>query len=323
MSVVGPRALGVIAAVFASAVVTPARADDAATAQTLFDEAKALMETKNFAAACPKLEQSQALQHAGGTLLFLALCREGEGKTASAWVVFNEVLSAARRDKRSDRERVATEHIASLTPLLTKLLIEVPEAARLPGLEIRRDGEVVPSAAWGEAVPVDPGAHALAASAPGRLAWTSSAAATNPGATTNITIPLLPPGPIVAEPPPVVGQPGESADPDRGRTQRLAALVVGAVGVAGLGLGVGFGVAALSEKGKETGESAPSAASTSSTAVHDGNASTIALSLGAAAVIAGGALWLTAPRAKAATAGWTAAPTFGVRFVGLGAGRTW
>src|ERR1700722_3703046 len=85
----------------------PCAADDAtnaAAAQVLFDQGKALMDKGDYLRACTQLEESQKVQAAGGTLLFLALCREGEGKTATAWTRFNETVSMARRDGRSDRE---------------------------------------------------------------------------------------------------------------------------------------------------------------------------------------------------------------------------
>jgi serine/threonine-protein kinase len=322
-------AVGALLGVASLATSGPARADAAteAAAQTLFDEAKALMQSKRFVDACPKLQQSQLLQPAGGTLLFLALCLEGEGKTASAWVGFNDVVSAARRDKRPDREKVATEHLATLVPQLTKLLIEVPLAVRESGVEVTRDGEVVASAVWGSAVPVDPGAHMVRATAPGKLPWESPVKVDAPGGTVKVTVPVLDAAPAVPPAPSQgagdVGPAAEGAPAavETGRTQRFAGIAVGAAGVAGLGLGVGFGVAALVEKGKEKGATAPS---TSDTAFHEGNVSSLCLALGAAAVIGGGVLWLTAPKAVGQRkATWGLTPLVGARSGGVAWGGAW
>ena len=85
------------------------------------DRLAQLMAKEQYGEACPKLEESQRLQPAGGTQMFLALCHEGEGKTATAWTDFNAALSAARRDHRADREKVAREHLSALEPKLTAL----------------------------------------------------------------------------------------------------------------------------------------------------------------------------------------------------------
>jgi hypothetical protein len=302
-----------------------ASADDtvnAAAAQTLFDEAKALMQADNFAAACPKLAESQRLQAAGGTLMFLALCREGEKKTATAWTLFNQVLSAARRDGRHDREKVAQEHIASLTPRLMKLSIVVAEGVtRPPGLEIRDDDAVVPSELWGTAVPVDPGAHAVRATAPGMTPWDTSVTATEEGQTVTVSVPALAASPDAPAPPPVEattplvapvsGPPVETAPASVGRKQRTVAIAVGGLGVVVLGAGATFGAIALADNGK------------TSSAVTDGNLSTAFLCIGAAGVVAGGLLWLTAPSRSARQAAWSAAPLLGSRYGGVGVARTW
>jgi len=305
-----------------------ARADeagDSATAQTLFDEAKALMQSKRYADACPKLEQSQKLQPAGGTLLFLSLCLEGQGRTASAWVRFNQALSTARRDRRTDREAVANEHLAALVPQLTKLTVDVPEGVRTTGLEVMRDGKVVPTAAWGDAVPVDPGLHTVRATAPGHLPWETKVTSAEPGATAKVEVPALELDPaasaVALSPPP---QPHDVAPPPQASTwgpQKTAAVVVGGVGVVGLALGAGFGVAALVEKGNESGATR---ATTSDAAYHEGNTSSIALGIGAAAAIAGGVLWLTTPKVKPATAGWHPWPVVGPHgAAGVGLTRAW
>jgi hypothetical protein len=317
-----------------------ARADsaaDATAAQALFDDAKALMKSGDYAAACPKLDESERLQPAGGTLMFLGLCRESEGKTATAWAKLNEALSAARRDNRPDREKVAQEHIAALTPRLTRLTLALSDEAKATaGLEVRLDGEVVALALMGTAVPVDPGDHALHVTAPGMKAWDTTAKTAGEGATSTLTVPALekdpnavttPPTPVVAPTPgTATSAPPPPADTGAspGSTQRTIALVVGGAGVVALGIGTYFGVAALSKKGDEnaqcpggsTGPCNPTGVSISQTAASDGNVASVLLGVGAVAVVGAGVLWLTAPKGTP-TAAWRVSPLVGRDSAGL------
>src|SRR5262249_49799358 len=115
------------------------------------------------------------LDPGGGTLIALGLCHEAEGKTASAWGEFSEALTLAMKDGRVDRATVAREHGEKLEPKLSRLMIRVsPELMGIGGLEILEDGVLLGRAAWGSALPVDPGEHSVQARAPGRKPWTTS-----------------------------------------------------------------------------------------------------------------------------------------------------
>src|SRR5690349_10323293 len=124
-------------------------AADKATAEALFDEGKRLMAAKQYAQACPKLSDSQRLDPGVGTLLNLALCFKSNGQTASAWSTYREAAAQAHAAHADDREELARTEASALEPTLTRLILEVtPEAANTPGLEIKRNGAVVPSGLW-------------------------------------------------------------------------------------------------------------------------------------------------------------------------------
>jgi hypothetical protein len=139
--------------------VTP---DQAALAEALFIDGKALAERGRHDLACPKLAESHRLDPGGGVVLALALCLEAQGKTASAWATFHEGLALARRDGDDNRVAVAEAGLARLEPRLSRLTVRVASAvAKLPGLAIRRDGAPLARPAWDLAVPVDPGPHVV------------------------------------------------------------------------------------------------------------------------------------------------------------------
>lgn len=198
------RALAVAAAVVPLLVLpaAPSFADDAAAAQQLHDDAKKLIADNNWSAACPKLEESYRLSPAIGTRYKLADCFQHTGRTASAWAHFVGVASAAKAAGQADREKEARARAAALEPKLSRLAIVVPEATRVAGLEVKRDGQAIGAAQWGEALPIDPGAHEVTASAPGKRAYRAQMEIGGDASTTKVIVPPLEDAAKVDVPPP-------------------------------------------------------------------------------------------------------------------------
>ena len=274
-----------------------ARADDSnATAEELFQQARALVEAGNYVEACPKLERSQKLDPAVGTQFNLADCYDHVGRTASAYKMFGEVATIARAAGKFERERSAKERMSTLEPRLTRVRLAVKSPA--PGQEIRIDDAVIETARWAEAFPVDPGAHVLRATAPGRRPWDTRLTATERH-TADATVPeLVDPTPRATLPP-----------PPPPTTQRTLALVTGGVGLAALGVGAVAGVIAISQRGtaerecpSETfhfrcpTESGTSAWNSSTSA---GDVSTVGFIAGGVLMAGAAVLWFTAPSSRA------------------------
>jgi hypothetical protein len=237
-----------------------ASADDAATAEALFQEGRKLMEAGLPTAACPKFLESQKLAPGVGTLLNLADCYEQTGQTATAWATFNQAIAAAQHAGRADREKTARERASQLERKLSKLNITVADKSE--GLEVRRDGVVVERAAFGKPVPVDPGKHVVEATAPGKHKWMN---AVDVDATTPLMLVRVPvleaaseePSPKPPrEAPRDLGRDDKDKDtakedakerPSDGSAQRVIGLAVSGVGVIGLAVGAALGLSARSK----------------------------------------------------------------------------
>jgi len=177
--------------VLSAGSVAAQTASDSATAQALFDHAKALMSEGTYAEACSALEESQRIESRSGTLLNLADCYEHVGRLASAWSTFVEAATLAKTTGNAEREIGARDRAAKLAPRLSNLVIEAPLAEFTPGLEISRDGQLIGSAQWGLPLPADSGTHTITATAPARKTWRTQVIIKNDASTTNVGVPDL------------------------------------------------------------------------------------------------------------------------------------
>lgn len=159
-------------------------------AEAMYQEGRQLMEAGRYAEACPKFEESQKLEPGMGTLLNLATCNEKLGKSATAWSQFSEAYSILTKETDEQRAAYAKERRDSLATALSRITIQVPASSRTAGLVVTLDGVAVGSAAWGVAVPVDPGTHTIKAEAPGHKGWEGKFEITA-RANNSVTIPAL------------------------------------------------------------------------------------------------------------------------------------
>ncbi len=134
-------------------------------AQSLFDQARKLLEAGDAAKACPLFAESQRLDPGGGTLLNLAVCHEKQGRFATAYAEYQEALSISIRDGRSDRENVARARAKALEPRLPRLQVKL--AHDVAGVVFELDGAKLTQLVRETPTAVDPGKHKLVVSAPG------------------------------------------------------------------------------------------------------------------------------------------------------------
>jgi hypothetical protein len=237
----------------ARAGAQPAPPRDPIAAEALFERGKTLMDQGHTVEACAAFAESQRLDPAGGTLLRLALCREAEGKLASAWLGYTEVVRTSREGtgepaKLQERIRIAREHLAAIERRVPSLVIAVPPSTRVAGLAVSANGLPRNEGSWGVALPVDPGDVAIVATAPGRREVHVTVHVAE-GQQQTVEVPALPPAAPTAAPPPGAAAPLPAETPRRGSIVRPLGVGVGVLGLAAIGVGTYFGVRAASKWG--------------------------------------------------------------------------
>lgn len=178
-------------------------AEDALAADVRFHEGKALLDQGLLKEACDKLAQSLALARKGGTLLNLAVCRQRQGRHASALPLFQEALAAAKAEGRADRAEIAERGALESRGKLGWLVITIAKDAASLGLRASLDGEAIDPTALGSMIAVDPGQHTITAESPGwsRVSITIESA----GAGDRRTVEIPKPAPAPASKEAVVG----------------------------------------------------------------------------------------------------------------------
>jgi len=295
---------------FAARAGAQAGASEKAAAEALFDQGVRLLKQNSFAEACPKLEESQRIDPAVGTLLYLAECYERSGRTASAWATFREAASLATHSGQADRAHIATSRAQDLEPKLSHLSVELaPDVASVPGVVVNRGTQRIEPSLYGTPLPVDPGEYIIEVTAPGYEAWSTPVKVEGGGGSATVRVPGLvkapesklpraeaPVGVAKAEPRPVPAPPRE-----RGlTTQQALGLFTGAVGVVGVGIGSYFGVRAIGHNSDaETHCSKPglcedgTGVDLTKKARREANAANIAFAAGGLLLATGAVLYLT------------------------------
>jgi hypothetical protein len=214
---------------------------NAVAAEELFRQARELLERHELREACEKLERSEKLDPAVGTLFSLGECYEQQARFASAWFTFREAAALAMR--RGDARQLSAQHRAdSLEPRVARMVIRVDP--RNTALSVLIDGQPIAREALDTPVPMDPGMHHVEARAD--LRWARDVEVADNGASVEVDVPLLV-APVVAAGPPAWRRPVSFALLD--------------AGLVTAGIGAVFGMQAII-KGRDVNGACPPPAST-------------------------------------------------------------
>jgi serine/threonine-protein kinase len=306
---------GLAALLMMSATALPAQAQssDQLAAESLFRDARRLLDEGKYKEACEKLAVSQSLDAAAGTALNLARCYEKTGQVASAWARYREAASIAQATGQADRAATARKGADALEASLPRLNIRAPEDASERPQKITRDGEVVAKEAWGVLIPVDPGSHEVEASAPGKKPWATTVAVAL-RESKDVVVPPLADDPAASAlagvtPPPPQNPPSPTPrEPDAAPSnywslQRTAGVAVGVVGVVGITIGIVEGLKYQSKKDDAASacdgtcsdpDKVAEAAELQNEATKAGNIGIVSGAIGGAALIGGIVLFATA-----------------------------
>jgi hypothetical protein len=301
------------------AAPTVARAQSA-EAEAMFGEGDSLMKQGKLPEACDAFEASNKLEPRAGTLIRLGECREKNKQIASAWSAYKDALTRVKDPKK---KAIATAKVTELEKRLSYLTINVPDASKLDGLALARNGTLVDPVLWNHAIPINGGEYTIVGRAPKHADWSTTITVPAEAGKITIDVPKLeapkkqvtPPTPPIVEtrpvsPPPKhdLPAPKHAQDTDTGPSppmwtgKRKAA--VGLAGVAVVGVVVGA-LLGSSAKGKQNDAYAlcpdpqtPCAdAATSNDLISSGQGlalgANVTFGVAGVAAIAAGVLWFT------------------------------
>jgi hypothetical protein len=261
----------------------PPAAED--RAETLFHEGKRLYDAGRYDEACARLQESDALDPAVGTLGLFAACEEKRGHLGQAMLAYREVARRARASSDA-RGAVADQRAKELEARIPRIVIEAPAGTRVhvAGREVTERGDQEP-------LRLDPGRVEILAKRQDGTTWSRSYDLAERASVVVVISEDDRAAPAAAS---VTG--GEGGGPP------IATFVLGGVGVVSLGVMTAFGVSAMSqndasndfqsqcETGDTTacasGKDAREGAETTSTLA------TVAFGASVAALAAAGVVWL-------------------------------
>jgi len=267
-------------------------------AQTIFDRGVADMLAGHYEAACPAIRRSYELDPLPGVAFTLAECLAGAGKPLAALKAYDtfralaDALPPARREVFAEREQLALGKSARLSESIPDLELNVPSNAPST-LVLKRNGEVLDPASYGQRERLEPGDYSLVAENAGSVIWERHVHLAE-GSHVRVSVPWSAPIPTAAEHAPSTS--GPRRDLPRQPDRRLA-YVAGITGAAGMAVGITAGAMAWNRKGDIERECpADSCTASGRSALHSARTaatvSTIGFGVGLAGLAGAVVLWL-------------------------------
>jgi hypothetical protein len=134
-------------------------------ARELFREATQDADALRFDVALEKFKRVAATKETGPVRFNIAKCEHALGKIGAALADYELAEREALQEKKADIAKLAQKQANLLRPKVPRVTISVTPAPK--DLSVTLDGEKLPSASLGIALPVDPGPHHVEAFAPG------------------------------------------------------------------------------------------------------------------------------------------------------------
>jgi len=222
--------------------VTP---EQAAAADALFKEGRALLKDGKTVEACAKFAESNRLDPQLGTLTNLASCHATASDNAAAYVEFTEVQERAAATNDKQRVQLAEKRLAELRGLIVTVRVSV--AAPKPDETVTIAGRELATSMWDRPLVYNPGAIEIVAKAKGHLPFHAKLAIAAGTSDLTVSVPPLEPLPVAPPAPKPPPAPPATIIEEASPRMTIGIVAIG-VGVAGLGLGTAFGLSALSSK---------------------------------------------------------------------------
>jgi tetratricopeptide (TPR) repeat protein len=267
---------------------TTATADGAkARASQLLADGLVLSQEGDFAGALDKYREAYAIYPSAKLLINIGTSYRALGRQADAAESYERYI--ADRDAAPDRVRELRALLVEIDKLVAWATIDVNES----GAQLRVDGKAIAYQGKKATVRLDPGSHTFVAEK-GELQPAIVTAALSPGQKRSISLRLAPKPKTVT----IVVQDG--------RAQRITAFAVGGAGILGVAGGAVVGGLAIASNSAARAHCHPSdptlcdgdGARLGRRAQAEATASTVAIAIGSAALVAGIALYVTAPKGE-------------------------
>ena len=170
-------------------------------ARELFREGTEDADAGKFIDGLQKFKRVAAVKETAAVRFNIARCEEALGRTGAALADFELAAREGGQDaKAEDVAKLATQRADALRPRVPRLTV-VPPAPAPEGMGVSLDGGRLASVTLAVGLPVDPGAHVVDATAPGRSPFHAELSLAA-GETKRVELLLPPRDPVAPDPRP-------------------------------------------------------------------------------------------------------------------------